>query len=495
MKTILSFLFSAGCVFAFAQSSKTTVALDKKQDVSNIIPLSADGGFLLHVSEQYAGREKNSDIYCYSPDLKKKWVLKIDKATNNLLDEFLVGSIFSDYTYYVQQVKSRGEYHFTRINSDGKSSVFDCKMNAGFNSGSKIATYVDQTGLNFLMQKSVKGKKDENAKTTIEIHQIAHNSKQPKVLETNIKELLSDDENDAFIEFMGHDENNIYLAQKFISVNENMLKYIVYTIDKKEYGIVDESEFIAEIDNEMVASTNLRSGEGSEIYNKDYDVSTTYSGNRTTITYYANSGAFGCAKLDVASGRFIIYGLTTDKKFSQPKADKKGKKASYTLKDNIGGGYVIAYDFNTGKKLHEQQFLLDKSVTSDMSSAFYIRAIWFDILNDHTYRIGMSRGQRGKKTAAHAVVINAKAKTEYKKIEFPARENENLWHTRYVSNILLTNSIAPDAAVKFYSQASDIRTKAHSKFGLLLPNKIILFKNQSLIKSPKIEVESYDILK
>jgi hypothetical protein len=507
MKKIITILFVLVGFSGFSQKNRASISLGKKQDVSQILRIGADGGFLLHVSETYAGREKNSEIYCYSPDLKKKWSVKINNPTNALLEEYLVASAFSTYAYYIQQIKS-DEYVITRISDDGKRTTLNYKIIKELFDVSKIAIYTDQKGLNIIANKTIKVKKGEKAKSEIQILQMRHDQKKFELIKTEIKDFLSDDEEDVFIEFLGHDDNNIYLAQKFVNVNENSIKYKMYTVDKEGYRVIEEDEFLAEIKNELVASTNQRTTDGSPTANKDYRVvvstSTSYSGpngtprTTTTYTYYANAGSYGCAKLDIASGKFIIYGLVTDKKFVRPKADKKGKMPAYELKDNLGGAYLISFDVNTGEKVWDEQVSIDKAAVAEVSkSKFYSRSIWLDVMNDNCLRLGITAGlvRKNKNAEAYSLLIKKNTKQEFKKIEFPARSGETNSHIRMVSNLLLSKSIAPSEAISFGQNPQDIRTKHYSKFGLLLPNKIILFQNYAFSKTPKIDIFSYDINK
>jgi hypothetical protein len=500
MKNISLSLLLVYTAVSWAQPQSATVTLNKKQDVSNIIPLGVDGGFILHVSEQYAGREKNSEMYYFDASLTNKWQVSIDNPTNNLFEEFLIGSAFSNYVYYIQEKKSTSfsnpEYIITRIDKDGKKTLFSYKPSKEFNNSSMIAAYTDNVGMNFMVQYTPKVKKGETQKTQINIYQVKHDKKTFDLLDTKIKELLSEDEQEIFIEYLGHDDENVYLSQKLVSLRENAVKYTIYSISKGDYSIVSEDEFIVAPKNELVASTNLRTQDGARIYNQDYNVVVTSSGRTTYTTYYANAGSFGCAKLDLANGKFIIYGLTSSKKFVTPAPDKKGKKSTGVgLVNDVAGAYVVAFDINTGKELSKNEFLFNKDVPAKVNvSSFYTRAIWFDILADNFYRISVARQYTSDKNqVVYSHFVSKNEKPEYKSFSFPARKNETLWHMRFTSNMAVSTSFAPTEAVKFASNTAELRTKEYSKFGILLPSKIILAKNYSYTKTPKIEFTGFDI--
>lgn len=483
----------------------------KREDISEIVELGGDGGFLVHTSSQYAKYNKNSVIHFFSPDLKNNWSVSIPKATNSGNESFLLANELSDYVYYIQKEKgsrfSKGEFIINRIGKNGQLESFNYDINKQFEKADKVASFVDDKGLYFVLKTKNQHVKGQKRTATIQVYFMDHSRKKFDIIKTDMKDLSAESDEAIFVEFAGVDKEYIYLSQKWLSVKENAMKYVYYKLNKERFHVDDEKEFVVQIEDELVASVNSRKTDGARVYDNDYEVESWSNGRTTYITYLANAGSFGCAKLDVKSKSLYIYGITSGKKFNPKiiksdngKKDKKGKKVE--LIDEIGGGYLIKFDFETSKELSRNEFTMQKNLTKDIAKIpFYSRSIWFDILPNDKYRLSLTTASfnilklsKGVTASIVTCIIPEKGKADVKSTPIPMAMNFRPNHTRYLTNTTLNKSFAPKAAIDFIAKNEKIRYPDYSIFGIYLSNKFILAKNSAYTKSAKLELTSYDFI-
>ncbi len=418
---------------------------------------------------------------------------------------------FSDYVYYIQKEKvsrfSKGEYIINRVSKDGQLNSFNYDINKEFSKAERIACFVDEQGMYFILKSKNPHKKGEKKTANIQVYLMDHERNKFEIIKTDIKSLTAEEDEEVFVEFAGVDKKYIYLVQKWVSIKQNALKYVFYKLNKETYAVDEEKEFSVQIEDELVASVNIRNPEGAVVYNEDYRVESYSNGRTTYITYYANAGSFGCFKLDLENNNFYIYGLTSGKKFKMIEStnSKKDKKNKTELINDIGGGYVIKYDFNSGKESFRNEFSMQKNLTKDISKvAFYYRSIWFDILPNDKYRLALSslNGGSGIKIMASSFgasiitcIVPESGKVDAKVAPIPAARNFSPNHHRFMTNTSLNKSFASKAALDFMAKNEKIRYPDYSVFGVLLSNKIILAKNTAYTKNAKLEFTSFDLIK
>lgn len=504
---------------------KATLTLLKKEDVITTVDLGPEG-FILKTGIEYAGREGKIRLHKYKTDLTKVWTVELPKATNTMLENYILASPYSSYTYYIQQSKttnkSAGKMIVTRIDEKGKTNLYDIKVQKESDKPAKkgktshwpqagenteyIAAFVDEE--NFFLLASIgtvnskkEQKKNNVAKknTKIVLYKAAHKSREISAYETGIELNADDASADLFIEYLGQDEENIYVSKKSVNLADKSLTYNILTINKNGEQ-TDETSIAASVEGLPVPAVNFRESYGSQIYNNDYDVivTTRSSGTRTYVvtTYIANAGSFGCAQLDFINGKFYIYGLSKQAKSSASgKGKNKTKEKEKELETEATHLYVHQYDFSTGELLQTyekplpKEFIADKGFTNP--SVFYFRNIWLDVLGPDMIRLnGVSDGS----TKLHSVCIDLeKEKMEYIGKDVSRRKDAGSGHRRYLTNVIATKMESDKSYQQFMKSHTDFRTKEYSVFGLLLGDKRVIAKNYAFGKSPKIEFTVFPV--
>lgn len=531
---ILLFYFSAGAQTPAKKksedkSSKATLTLLPKEDVITTVDLGPEG-FILKTGVEYAGREGKIRLHKYKTDLTKVWTVEIAKSTNSMLENYILASPFSSYTYYIQETKvsnkSAGKIVITRIDEKGKSTMYDIKVtkddgksekkgkNSSWPKSDKntqyIAAFVDETSFYLLAsletvntKKDVKKKNVSKKEARVVLFKAAHKSREISSFETDIQMNADDATADLFVEYLGQDDDNIYVSKKSVSLKDKTLTYNILTLDK-DGARTDETTIESNIEGLPVPAVNFRESYGSRIYNNDYDVITTThtSGNRTyyTYTYIANAGSFGCAQLDFINGKFYIYGLSkSPKKKEANKGKTKGKDKSKTnesdLEQEADYLYVHQYDFSTGELINAYEKPLPKDLLADKAftnpSVFYYRNIWLDVLGPNLIRFN---GVIDGSPKLHTVCIDLSSdKMEYAGKEVPLRKNGGSGHRRYLTNIIATKMESTKSYQQFLKANTEFRTKEFSMFALLVGDKRIVAKNYSFTKTPKIEFTAFPI--
>lgn len=528
LSLILLFYISAGAQTPSKKktedkTTKATLTLLSKEDVINTIDLGPDG-FILKTGVEYAGREGKVRLHKYKSDLTKVWTVEIAKATNSLLENYVLASPFSSYTYYIQESKSTnkssGKIIVTRIDEKGKTTLYDIKVakddhkseKKGKTTGwpksdkntSYIAAFVDENNFYLLASlETVNSKKDVKKKNVakkeakVVLFKAAHKSREISSFDTDIELNGDDEKSDLFVEYLGQDDDNIFVSKKSVSLNNKTLTYDILTLDKD--GVrTDETTIETTTEGLPVPAINFRESYGSRIYNNDYDVITTThtSGNRTytTTTYIANAGSFGCAQLDFVNGKFYIYGLSkSNKKVETGK--NKSKEKSKDLEQQADNLYVHQYDFSTGELLTAFEKPLPKELMADKNftnpGVFYYRNIWLDVLTPNLIRFN---GVMDRSTKLHTVCIDMSSdKMEYAGKEVPLRKSSGTGHRQYLNNLNATKMESTKSYQQFMKANTDFRTKEYSMFALLCGDKRIVAKNYSFSKSPKIEFTVFPI--
>lgn len=481
-----------------AQQQPITIPLDKKADISEIESMG-DQGFLIKTSVGYAGREKNVQIHSFTNGLKKRWTVKLEKPTNTLLDYTLLASPYSAQTYYIQSSKvftsSKGVLNITRIDSLGKKKDIVYKVSKEFSTSKRVAMFADEDALYILTAEEtinkdndIKKNKAKNKKESLLVFYLLKSDKTiMQRVETEIKLTSDSKDADLFVEYLGHDEENIFLSRKSVDLPQNEIEYEVLTLDKN-FATIDVTNFKATIESPLVPALNMRVANGATIYNNDYDVTVTRSGNTVTTTYYANAGSFGCAQLDAKTGIFYVYGLTAGKV-----SGKDAKKKSDKMLVNAQSGYVCKFDFNTGDLLDQKEFALSKEFTNNTSFAnphlFTNRIIWLDVINDNMYKFCGFSGTED----IYAMVVPAKGeKMEYigKKVEF--RKDGGSYHRRFIANAFTSKLYTSDQQIKFMKNYPDFRAKDYSVFGIFLGDRTVIVRNSAYSKQPKLELNLFN---
>lgn len=481
----------------FAQTKPVNVPLDKRSDISEIVSLG-EQGFVIKTAIGYAGREKNIQIHSFTNDMRKRWTVKLEKPTNTMLNYTLLASPFSSYVYYIQMSKvftaQKGVMNIARIDSAGKKKDIVYKVSKEFENSEKVALFADDDALYFLnydqkvnRDKDVKKGKANKKENRLVVFVLDNNKTVMERHETDIR--ISSDSKDAdlFIEYLGHDDENIYLSKKTVDLGENTIKYEVFTLNKS-FVTQDVTEFEAKIEAPIVPAVNSRNYNGAEIYNNDYDVEISHRGNTTVTTYIANAGSFGCAYLDVAHGNFYIYGLSGLKPLSK---DKKKSKSS-KLNTDAKGGYVLKFDFGTGDLLEQKEFELPKEMLADKMFAdpylFVNRTIWLDVVGDHTYRLcGVGYNEK-----IHIALVSESGKKAVylgKKIDY--RKSSGLYHRRFLANALGDKTYLNDDYMKFIKKYPEFRMKDYSVFGIYLGDRTIVVRNTAFTREPKLELNMF----
>jgi hypothetical protein len=481
------------CLGSFAQKS-VSVPLAKKADISEIVSLG-DNGFVIKTAVGYAGREKNIQIHSFTSDMQKRWTVVLDKPTNTMLHYTLLASPYSSYTYYIQMSKvftaSKGVINITRIDSTGKKKEIKYKVSKEFDNSDRVAMFADDNALYFLnyeqkvnSKRDVKKGKAQNKKeSTLVMYSLKVDKTTMERHVTDLQMTSASQNEDLFVEYLGHDEDHIYLSRKSVDLSENALKYEVFTLDKS-FTTIDVSEFEAKMESPLVPSVNNRTYKGAEIYNNDYDVEVTHRGNTIITTYIANAGSFGCAYLDIENGHLYVYGLTGLK----PVSKSKSKKKENALITGARSAYICKFDFNTSEILEQKEFELPKEMLVDKSFAdpylFVNRSIWMDLVDQNTYRFcGTGSGED-----LHVAVLSVgdkKASYIGKKIEF--RRNSGTYHRRFLANALGNKSYMSDEYMKFIKKYPDFRTKDYSIFAIYLGDRTVVVRNLAFTKDPRLE--------
>lgn len=495
LTTLCCLLITTG---AFAQRKPVVLPLDKKTDVTEIESLG-EQGFLVKTAASYAGREKNVQIHSFTNELKKRWTVKLEKPTNTMLEYTLLASPYSPHTYYIQASKtfsgSKGVLNITRIDSLGKKKDIVYKVSKEFSTASRVAMFADEDALYILTaeetvnkDRDIKKNKVKNKKESILVFYVLKSDKTTmQRVETEIK-LVSDlKDADLFVEYLGHDEDNIFLSRKSVNLSENEIEYEILTLDKN-FSTVDVSNFKIQTENPLVPSVNMRSSNGASIYNNDYDVTVTRRGNTIITTYTANAGSFGCAKLDVNTGHFYIYGLTAAK----PSSKNTKKKDTQAMVVDAHSAFVSKFDFNTGDLIDQQEFDLSKEFLADKlfetPYLFVNRVIWMDVLNENTYKLCGAAGEN-----VHVMIVPIKGtKTEYvgRKIEF--QKGGGNYHRRFLANALGNKSYMSDEQVKFMKKYPEFREKEYSIFGIFLGDRTVIVRNTAYTKQPQLEFNLFN---
>ncbi len=504
MKLLYSLLFICFHICAIAQTKSTIIELEGKSDISSIIPLTHNGGFLIKYAKSYPNKEKDVIISKYNSDLDNIWNVGIVKTSYNSANNVIIASKFSSNTYYIQQKKGNSEkinLTVNRINESGEVSIV-LYENSEFRYKNIIAMYADASGLNIITNKSFGKSKYEkiDEPQPIIVYKLKSNQDDFEKIETDIINNIPNEEKE-FIEFLGQDENFIYMAKKNVNIFNNSIKYTIYFIDKESYLLLDSKTFELEPEKKIIAANNMRSDNGNIIMDNDYEVEIeTYGvdGKNSKITYTVNSGSFGCSKLDLLNDRFYVYGLTSNKIHvaSDKLANLKTKKAPKLIND-IGGAYVYSFDFNSGKIVYKNEFAVNKDVSKLGNSLFLYRYIWLDIINKDICKLNYTRSEmyrKDHKLYTNTIVRNEKA--IYAKASFDYYMYfEGPHHIRSLNNTILNSCFAPKEAIDFVEANPKLRYKKYSIFGFVLDGKIILAKNSAYTKHPLLELNSFDFIK
>lgn len=494
MKHLLVFLIIFSGTFSYGQNEQYSLDLDKKADVQDIVTIG-DQGFLIKTAITYAKKERNVQIHSFSADLKKRWTVKLDKPTNKFLNYTLLASPYSPMVYYIETV-SGNDYakqgiNITRIDSLGKKSEIKYDYSKDFKRADRVAMFADEEALYILnsevtvaTDKDIKKKKVANKKESVLVFYVMKNSK--KVMErfvTDIKLTSDDKDADLFVEYLGHDEDNIFLSRKSLDLSQNKIAYEVITLDKS-FNNVDVTNFEVTLENPLVPALNSRAENGASIYNNDYDVTVVQRGNTITTTYYANAGSFGCAQLDVLNGHFYIYGLTGAKSTGK---DTKKEKGSGKMLTKAEGGYICKFDFNTGDEKSRTEFKLGKTFTADNSFSdpylFTARSIWLDVLSEDTYKFCGLSGS----IDLHAIVVSKQEKAEYIGMKLEDVGSSSDLHRKSIINLLGSRTYFSNNHLDFMKDYKEFRTKEYSMFGILLGDRTVVIKNTAYTENPKLE--------
>lgn len=492
---LLLFIFSFD---AISQKKEVTFPIQKKQDIYSVSTLGFDEGFVVLISEKNASNHHlNTNLRYFSKDLEEKWNVQLKYSSDEINDQTIVCSAFSNYMYVLGN-----SVFINRISSEGEKSNFKATFPKEYKNVNLIAKYVDETGLNYITYKG----EDKSTNKEFIIFRLQHDKKSFEMISLNLGLINENSKDYESLDFLGHDEENIFLSHKSIDFTKNTINYLVYSISKSDFESISTNEFSVQITNELVPCMNTRTEDGSVIYNNDYSTATI---TKTTISngisrsytytiYNPKAGAYGCSRLDIENGFFYIYGVTTAKKFTPPKLNKKTNKPETSEpKNEVAGAYVVTYDFNKGELIKKEEFSLPKNAASDFPKKMNMetRSIWFDVFNDKITRISISPATLISKDAiVYCTTIGATAKPESIRLTYPSKVDGGWTHRRLVSNLALPKSIVPNDVISFSSNPKEIRSKEYSKFGILLKNRIILVKNHSFTKTPKIEFWNYDLL-
>lgn len=492
MKHLIVYIILLSATFSYAQNEQFSLDLEKKADVVDIVTIG-DQGFLIKTAVTYAKKERNVKIHSFTADLKKRWTLNLEKPTNKYLHYTLLASPYSPLVYYIETVEgndyAKTGIDITRIDSLGKKTVIKYDFPKEFSRANRVAMFADEGALYILnsevkvaSDKDIKKKKAANKKESVLVFYVMKNSK--KVMErfvTDIKLTSDDKDADLFVEYLGHDEENIFLSRKSVDLPENKISYEVITLDKS-FNNVDVTNFEVALKNPLVPALNSRAENGASIYNNDYDVTVVQRGNLVTTTYYANAGSFGCAQLDVLNGHFYIYGLTGAKP-----SGKDAKKDAGKMLTKAEGGFICKFDFNTGVEKSKTEFNLASGFTSDTYFSdpylFINRSIWLDVLSDNTYKFcGLSSS-----VDLHAMIVSKQAKTEYVGIKVEDVGSSSDSHRKTLINLLGSRTYFSDDHMRFMKNYKEFRTKEYSIFGILLGDRTVVIKNTAYSEDPKLE--------
>lgn len=511
------------CVhFSFAQTPKpkkkvatTTISLSKKEDIITTLELGSEG-FIIKTGESYAGREKKIRLHKFGVDLTKQWTVELPQSTNTLLENYALACPYGNYTYYIQSSKittrSAGKMIVTRIDEKGKTTLFDIKVDKDISKSEKskaksaawpqaganvgyIAAFVDDEFLYLLTSiekvnsnKDVKKKNVAKKNATLVLFKASHKSRQIERIDTDIELQGTEESDDLFLEFLGSDDEHIYVSKKAVNLSEKHIVYNIYTLDKMGSRI-DES--IIEDDLGMVPapSINLRKDNGSRIYHNDYDVIVHTNGRNTYYTYVANTGSFGCAQLDIDKGMLYVYGLCK----SQNKKEKKDSKSTLGEAD---GFYIKQFDFNTGDLVQSIEKPLPKEMLNDKNFAspnlFIGRSIWLDVLSDNLVRFS---GCINNSTNLHSLCVDiTNGKIEYVGKNVPLRKMGGSIHRQYLTNVIATKMESTKEYQSFLKSNTEFRTKDYSIFGILIGDRRVVGKNYSFSKTPHIELSVYPVV-
>jgi hypothetical protein len=524
LHTLIVLLFCAHIGFAQTapkpkkKIATATLALSKKEDIITTIELGSQG-FIIKTGESYAGREKKIKLHRYAADLTKQWTVELPKSTNTLLENYTLSSPYGNYTYHIQSSKitngSAGKMIVTRIDEKGKTTLFDIKVDKDISKSGKgnnaktksvawpqsgnnvgyISAFVDEEFLYLLAyiekvnsNKDVKKKNVAKKTANLVLFKASHKSREIQRFDTEI-ELQSDEaSDDLFIEFLGVDDEHIYLSKKTINLSEKNILYNIYTLDKSGNRI-DESPIEESIEHAPVPSVNFRKDNGSRIYNNDYDVIVHTNGRYTYYTYVANTGSFGCSQLDMEKGMLYVYGLSKTE-------DKKGKKDKKAALGDADYFYIKKFDFNTGDLVESIEKPLPKEMLNDKDfsapSLFISRQIWLDVLTNDLVRFS---GCTSRSTNLHSICVNmSEKKIEYVGKVVPLRKNSGSGHRQYLTNVIATKMESTKEYQSFLKSNTDFRTKDYSIFGLILGDKRVVGKNYSFTKNPHIELSVYPVV-
>jgi hypothetical protein len=491
--SILAILFANA---GKAQSKSAEIEVDAKQKLTDIISIGGDGGFILHASEP----EKKTVLCRYTPDLELSWQVEIDnqaiKGEKKHHYLYTVASEYSDYVYHLEYKYLQNDleemYIITRIDKVGNKSSVNFMLPKDLAEANIIAAYVDEAGFNLITTFVVKGDKKQESTAKLIRFNLRHNETTFEQFDFDIKGLF-DEGIKIHFEFINQDKGHIYLAQKWVGLTQNAIKYRMFTLDKKDFRLVNEKDFVVELEHELVASLKDVENEGAHVLrqNRGYSVD---------IGAFATPGSFGGAKLDVKNNLFYIYGMISNRKFK----DKKDKQ-KVVLVNEVGGGFVIKFDFNTGKEISRNELMLPKKAASEMSIIqFYLRNIWFDVFSDNTYRIVMQKESVSgfsKKAELYALIFSNN-NLEYKNFTYTVDNpfQEYKWGIyddipRLKSNILLSPVYAPLEAINTFTEMQKDKSNKGVLYGILLSDRIILTNITTTKQKRKFELTSFKTIK
>jgi hypothetical protein len=478
---------------------KSTIKLGKKEDVSDITYIP-NKGFLLTTAVGYAGREKDVKIHSYRPDLSKRWTASISNSTNKLLNNYLVASEYSDYVYMIKTSKvfttSNGKLLFTRIDSTGKKSDFSIPVSDEMDDATPVALFQNKDNLYFLVSnlssskekvKDAKGKTKKVKKTEnkLSMYIMAHDKKLFKRKLTEIKLESGVNGYDLTIEYLGNNNENIFVAQKLVNLSSGETKYVIYTLNN-EGDIEETTEIEAKIKYTPLAALNYRNGKGAVIMDNDYRIETYYRNNRQYIEYIAQAGAFGCSQLDVENGYFYIYGLAV----SKPATNKKGALQPI-MSNNVDAFYIQKFDMYSGELIKEYNGTLPKGIVEDKiikSGMFINKGIALDVVDSNTMRLNVV-----SYNTVNVVTINMeenKMASASKAIR--RRKGETLAHRLVQSPLIVTKEDASKEMINHIKKFDDFRAKEYSLFGLTMGAKTAVIQNFSMSKDPRLEFTLFD---
>lgn len=549
------------CVNVFAQKTATETSqtlqsslfkLTKGEDIMTMQSLD-DKGFFLSTGVKKGVTIMDLTLHKFDNDFNKIWsstiLKKLDYAKYS---KQLIASSQCDWAYYFiipntnKLASTSSDNIIVRIDKDGKTETFQFisesntekllkspknnsmlpKEKSDDNSLLQnkldeidfVASFVDDEHLYVLCMfySYSKVKKVKMKESQLILFKLSNSSHTFERIETQMK-LEGEENDDLFIEYLGHDDENIYLSRKTVDFSEKTIKYTLFTTDKSGVN-TDETEFLLELNTLPVAAKNYRQNFGGLIFDNDYRVEVISRSNQVTTIYYPYDGVYGCSQLNQHNGYFYIYGLSKKDSKSDSKKDSKKKLQllvnSSNMNNEADNVYIGKFDFTTGELIQKQELPLPKEMRAEdeliVPSLFTNRIIGLEsITNDLVRFVGYTATamtystsnslQFGKKTiknkgdaapsgSYHTITIDlASGKSEYASMPFERKMGYS--KPEFVTCLYPSKIESTKDYTNFIKKYPTFRTKEYSVVGMNTNNTRIVMINNSFSK--KLSIEFY----